>query len=138
MWGTDGRKMSKSYNNTISIGEDEESTRKKIMAATTDPARVRRTDKGNPENCGIFYLHKLYSTEARVAEVDAGCRTAGIGCVDCKKWLLEKLASGTGRSCASAARSCSRTRPGWTRPSPSATRGLGRPLARRWSSCARP
>jgi tryptophanyl-tRNA synthetase len=52
---------------------------------------VRRADKGNPENCGIFYLHKLYSTEARVAEVDAGCRSAGIGCVDCKKWLLEKL-----------------------------------------------
>jgi tryptophanyl-tRNA synthetase len=91
VWGTDGRKMSKSYNNTILIGEEEESTRKKIMAATTDPARVRRADKGNPENCGIYYLHKLYSKPERVAEVDAGCRSAGIGCVDCKKWLLESL-----------------------------------------------
>ncbi|MHB8419104.1 MAG: tryptophan--tRNA ligase [Myxococcales bacterium] len=91
VWGTDGRKMSKSYGNTILLGEEEEPTRKKIMGATTDPARVRRQDKGNPENCGIFYLHKLYSTPARVQEVDAGCRSAGIGCVDCKKWLLEGL-----------------------------------------------
>ncbi len=91
VWGVDGRKMSKSYGNTILIGEDEASTRKKVMGATTDPARVRRQDKGNPENCGIFYLHKLYSTKERVQEVDAGCRSAGIGCVDCKKWLLEGL-----------------------------------------------
>ncbi len=91
VWGTDGRKMSKSYGNAIALGEEAESTRQKIMRATTDPARVRRTDKGNPENCGIFHLHKLYSSPARVAEVDTGCRTAGIGCVDCKKWLLEGL-----------------------------------------------
>lgn len=91
VWGIDGRKMSKSYGNAILIGEEEESTRKKIMGATTDPARVRRQDKGNPENCGIFYLHKLYSSKERVQEVDVGCRSAGIGCVDCKKWLLEGL-----------------------------------------------
>jgi len=91
VWGTDGRKMSKSYGNTILIGEAEDSTRKKIMGATTDPARVRRQDKGNPENCGIYYLHKLYSKPERVQEVEVGCRSAGIGCVDCKKWLLEGL-----------------------------------------------
>jgi tryptophanyl-tRNA synthetase len=91
VWGTDGRKMSKSYNNSIWMGESESSTRQKIMAATTDPARKRRQDPGEPTNCGIYYLHQLYSTPERVAEVETGCRTAGIGCVDCKKWLLEKL-----------------------------------------------
>ncbi len=89
--GIDGRKMSKSYGNSLWLGEEAESTKKKIMGATTDPARVRRQDKGNPENCGIFYLHQLYSSGERVREVDAGCRSAGIGCVDCKKWLLEGL-----------------------------------------------
>ena len=61
------------------------------MGATTDPARKRRSDPGEPTNCGIYYLHQLYSTQERVAEVETGCRSAGIGCVDCKKMLLEKL-----------------------------------------------
>jgi tryptophanyl-tRNA synthetase len=91
VWGTDGRKMSKSYGNSIAIGEEEESTRKKIMTAVTDPARVHRTDPGEPTKCGIYYLHRLYSTPERVEEVEVGCRSAGIGCVDCKRWLLEKL-----------------------------------------------
>ena len=91
VWGTDGRKMSKSYGNGIWVGEEEESTKKKIMGATTDPARVRRADPGDPEKCGIYYLHKLYSGPERVAAVDAGCRSAGIGCVECKRWLLEGL-----------------------------------------------
>jgi tryptophanyl-tRNA synthetase len=89
--GTDGRKMSKSYGNTIDLGESSESTRKKIMAAMTDPARKRRQDPGNPDVCGIFYLHKVTSDPDTVAWVDANCRTAGIGCVDCKKKLLERL-----------------------------------------------
>ncbi|HET6439009.1 MAG TPA: tryptophan--tRNA ligase [Anaeromyxobacter sp.] len=89
--GTDGRKMSKSYGNTIDLGEDAESTRKKIMGAVTDPARKRRQDPGNPEVCGIFYLHKVTSTPDTVEWVDVNCRTAGIGCVDCKKKLLERL-----------------------------------------------
>ena len=89
--GTDGRKMSKSYGNTIDLGESAEATAKKIMGAVTDPARKRRQDPGNPEVCGIFYLHKVYSTPDTVAWVDQNCRTAGIGCVDCKKKLLEKL-----------------------------------------------
>ncbi len=91
VWGTDGRKMSKSYNNSIWMGEAESSTRTKIMGATTDPARKRRQDPGEPTKCGIYYLHQLYSSEGRIQEVEAGCRSAGIGCVDCKKWLLEKL-----------------------------------------------
>jgi tryptophanyl-tRNA synthetase len=89
--GTDGRKMSKSYGNGIDLGESVESTRKKIMGAVTDPARKRRQDPGNPEVCGIFYLHKVYSDDATVAWVDTNCRSAGIGCVDCKRKLLEKL-----------------------------------------------
>jgi len=89
--GTDGRKMSKSYGNSIELGESAESTAKKVMGAVTDPARKLRKDPGNPDVCGIFYLHKIYSAPADVAWVDQNCRTAGIGCVDCKKKLLEKL-----------------------------------------------
>jgi tryptophanyl-tRNA synthetase len=90
--GTDGRKMSKSYGNTIDLGEDPESTRKKIMGMVTDPARKRRQDPGNPDVCGIFYLHKVTSDAETIAWVDQNCRTAGIGCVDCKRKLLERLA----------------------------------------------
>ena len=89
--GTDGRKMSKSYGNTIDLGEAAESTTKKIMGMVTDPARKRRQDPGNPEVCGIFYLHKVHSPDETVAWVDQNCRTAGIGCVDCKRKLLEGL-----------------------------------------------
>jgi tryptophanyl-tRNA synthetase len=89
--GTDGRKMSKSYGNAIEMGEEPESARKKIMAAVTDPARKRRMDPGNPEVCGIYYLHRAYSPKETIALVDRECRTAGIGCVDCKKMLLQNL-----------------------------------------------
>ena len=89
--GTDGRKMSKSYGNTIDLGESPESTQKKIMGMVTDPARKRRQDPGNPDVCGIYYLHKVTSDPETISWVDVNCRTAGIGCVDCKKKLLEKL-----------------------------------------------
>jgi len=89
--GTDGRKMSKSYGNSIELGESAESTARKIMGAVTDPARKLRKDPGNPDVCGIFYLHKAYSPPEVVSWVDQNCRTAGIGCVDCKKKLLERL-----------------------------------------------
>ena len=89
--GTDGRKMSKSYGNTIDLGESAESTQKKIMGMVTDPARKRRQDPGNPDVCGIYYLHKVTSDPETISWVDVNCRTAGIGCVDCKKKLLEKL-----------------------------------------------
>jgi tryptophanyl-tRNA synthetase len=89
--GTDGRKMSKSYGNSIDLGEPADSTTKKIMGAVTDPARKRRQDPGNPDVCGIFYLHKIYSTPETIGWVDRECRVAGIGCVDCKRKLLERL-----------------------------------------------
>jgi tryptophanyl-tRNA synthetase len=90
--GTDGRKMSKSYGNAIELGESAESTTKKIMGMVTDPARKLRKDPGNPDVCGIYYLHKIYSAPDTVEWVNVNCRTAGIGCVDCKRKLLEKLA----------------------------------------------
>lgn len=89
--GTDGRKMSKSYGNDIAVGEAGESLKKKIMGMVTDPARKRRQDVGNPELCGIYFLHQIYSDGERIELVNRECRTAGIGCVDCKKMLLEKL-----------------------------------------------
>ena len=61
------------------------------MVAVTDPARKRRNDPGHPEVCPIYYLHRAYSPAERIQEVEVGCRSAGIGCVDCKKWLLESL-----------------------------------------------
>ena len=89
--GVDGRKMSKSYNNTIGVTEPAESLREKIMAMVTDPARVRRQDPGNPEVCSVFGLHRLYSPPDEVAVVDRECRTAARGCVDCKRHLLANM-----------------------------------------------
>ncbi|MBS2020991.1 MAG: tryptophan--tRNA ligase [Deltaproteobacteria bacterium] len=89
--GLDGRKMSKSYQNAIELGEDPVSARARLMKAVTDPARVRRTDPGNPEVCGIWYLHKAYSPPALQEQINAECRSAAIGCVDCKKKLLDNL-----------------------------------------------
>ena len=89
--GLDGRKMSKSYGNAVELGEDPEQARKRIMVAVTDPARKRRHDPGHPEICPIYHLHRAYSSPERVEMVDRECRSAGIGCVDCKKLLLESL-----------------------------------------------
>src|SRR6266571_850453 len=89
--GLDGRKMSKSYGNAVELGEDPEQARKRIMVAVTDPARKRRHDPGHPEVCPIYYLHRAYSPPETVQLVDRECRSAGIGCVDCKKMLLLSL-----------------------------------------------
>jgi tryptophanyl-tRNA synthetase len=90
--GLDGKaKMSKSLGNTISLREPEKAIWDKLRTAATDPARVRRTDPGNPDVCNIFTLHKFFSGAERQAEVRTGCTTAGIGCIDCKKLLLEGL-----------------------------------------------
>ena len=89
--GLDGRKMSKSYGNTISLREDPDVVTAKLKTMQTDPARVRRTDPGNPEKCPVWDLHKLYSDEATRKWVDEGCRTAGIGCLDCKRPLIERI-----------------------------------------------
>jgi tryptophanyl-tRNA synthetase len=89
--GLDGRKMSKSYGNTIRLTEEPESIDRKIRGMSTDPARVRRTDPGTPEKCPVWDLHKLYSSEETRAWVRQGCTTAGIGCLDCKKPVIEKI-----------------------------------------------
>jgi tryptophanyl-tRNA synthetase len=91
--GLDGRKMSKSYGNTIRLTEEPESVAKKLKGMATDPARVRRTDPGTPEKCPVWDLHKLYSSEDTRAWVRQGCTTAGIGCLDCKKPLIEKISA---------------------------------------------
>jgi len=89
--GLDGRKMSKSYGNTIILGETWKETEKKIKTMPTDPARVRRDDPGTPELCPVWDFHKVYSTEDERNEIREGCTTAGIGCLDCKKVLLTHL-----------------------------------------------
>jgi tryptophanyl-tRNA synthetase len=89
--GTDGRKMSKSYGNTIELTDTEAEVRKKLKTMVTDPARVRRTDPGDPDKCPVGDLHKLFSTPETLAKVYDGCRTAGIGCIECKGWAADAL-----------------------------------------------
>ena len=89
--GLDNRKMSKSYGNTIDLCEDEETTIKKVDTMITDPARVRRNDPGHPEICNVFSYHKGFNTPERPGEIEAACRSAEIGCRDCKRELAEKI-----------------------------------------------
>src|SRR5579864_141902 len=89
--GTDGRKMSKSYGNTIMLADPEPVVRQKLKTMVTDPARVRRTDPGNPDVCPVGDLHKIFSSAETNAKVDVGCRTAGIGCIECKGWAADSL-----------------------------------------------
>ena len=89
--GTDGRKMSKSYGNTILLSEPEASLRAKLKTMVTDPARIRRSDPGNPDVCPVGDLHKIFSSSDTMAKVYDGCRTAGIGCIECKKWAADSL-----------------------------------------------
>jgi tryptophanyl-tRNA synthetase len=91
MPGLDGQKMSKSYGNTISLREEPESVAKKIKVMPTDPARVKRTDPGNPEKCPVWELHKIYSDEERKKWVQKGCTTASIGCLECKQPVIEAI-----------------------------------------------
>ncbi|HEY3433069.1 MAG TPA: tryptophan--tRNA ligase [Rhodocyclaceae bacterium] len=89
MPGLDGQKMSKSYGNTIALREDEESIRKKIRGMQTDTNRVRRTDPGDPDRCPVWQFHIIYSDAATQQWVQEGCRSAGIGCIDCKQPVIE-------------------------------------------------
>jgi len=89
--GTDGRKMSKSYGNTILISDPEPEVRQKLKTMVTDPARIRRSDKGDPDKCPVGDLHKLFSTPETMAKVYEGCRSAGIGCIECKGWVADAL-----------------------------------------------
>src|ERR1022692_1559866 len=89
--GTDGRKMSKSYGNAIMLTDPEPVVRQKLKTMVTDPARIRRTDPGNPDLCPVGDLHKIFSTAETMAKVNEGCRTAGIGCIECKQWASDSL-----------------------------------------------
>src|SRR5436309_7636271 len=89
--GTDGRKMSKSYGNTILLTDPEPVVRQKLKTMVTDPARVHRSDPGNPDVCPVGDLHKVFSEDDVIARVDVGCRTAGIGCIECKSWATDSL-----------------------------------------------
>ena len=91
MPGLDGQKMSKSYNNTISMREDVDSVAKKIKTMPTDPARVRRTDSGDPAKCPVWQLHEIYSNQSTQDWVQAGCKSASIGCIECKTPVIESV-----------------------------------------------
>jgi len=89
--GLDGQKMSKSYNNIIALRDDPERVEKQLRAMPTDPARKRRTDPGEPEKCPVWSLHRIYSNEDVQEWVQQGCRSAGIGCLDCKQPLIDAV-----------------------------------------------
>ena len=91
MPGLDGEKMSKSYNNMISLRESAESVEEKVRTMQTDPARVRLTDPGDPRNCPVFALHEVYSENDTLEWAAEGCRSAGIGCIDCKGPLIDAI-----------------------------------------------
>jgi tryptophanyl-tRNA synthetase len=89
--GLDGAKMSKSYGNTMGLREDADSVTKKIRTMPTDPARVKRTDPGDPEKCPVWQFHLVYSDEPTCAWVQKGCRSAAIGCLECKQPVIDKV-----------------------------------------------
>jgi len=89
--GTDGRKMSKSYGNTIMLTDSEPVVRQKLKTMVTDPARIKRTDPGNPDLCPVGDLHKIFSDKETLEKVNVGCRSAGIGCIECKGWAANNL-----------------------------------------------
>jgi len=91
MPGLDGQKMSKSYNNTIALRETPENVAKKVKTMPTDPARIKRTDPGDPDKCPVWQLHQVYSDEAKKQWVRQGCRSAGIGCLECKQPVIDAI-----------------------------------------------
>ena len=91
MPGLDGQKMSKSYNNTIALRDTPESVEKALRTMPTDTNRVRRTDPGDPARCPVWQFHEIYSTDEVKSWVQEGCRTAGIGCIDCKQPVIDAV-----------------------------------------------
>ena len=89
--GLDGRKMSKSYNNAVFLSDPPAEIDKKLSRMMTDPARVRRSDPGEPEKCPAFQLHKIYCSPQEIEEVSKGCRSASIGCLECKKVMIKHV-----------------------------------------------
>lgn len=93
--GIDGRKMSKSYGNTLGLREDPDSVTRKLKTMQTDPSRARRSDPGDPEKCPVWSLHQVYSDESTKSWASAGCKSAGIGCLECKKPLIDRIVTET-------------------------------------------
>jgi tryptophanyl-tRNA synthetase len=91
MPGLDGQKMSKSYNNTVALRDSPDEITKKIKTMPTDSARVRRTDPGDPEKCPVWELHQVYTSEITRDELSQGCKTASIGCIDCKQYIIDSI-----------------------------------------------
>jgi tryptophanyl-tRNA synthetase len=89
--GTDGRKMSKSYGNTINLSDPEPLVRQKLKTMVTDPRRIKRSDPGDPDVCPVGDLHKIFSDRQTLANVYQGCRSAGIGCIECKGWVADAI-----------------------------------------------
>ena len=89
--GTDGRKMSKSYDNSLLLTDPEPVIRQKLKTMVTDPARIRRNDPGNPDICPVGDLHKIFSGPQTIEKVSSGCKSAGIGCIECKKWVADGI-----------------------------------------------
>ena len=89
--GTDGRKMSKSYGNALLLTDSEPVVRQKLKTMVTDPRRIKRTDRGDPDVCPVGDLHKIFSSKETMAKVYEGCRSAGIGCIECKSWVADAL-----------------------------------------------
>ncbi len=89
--GTAGLKMSMSFHNTIILSDTESEVLQKLKTMVTDPARVRRTDKGNPDICPVYDLHKIFSAESIIKQIDTDCRTAAIGCIDCKRQVADAM-----------------------------------------------
>jgi len=87
--GTDGRKMSKSYNNSILMSDDLDTIWKKLKKTVTDPEKIYKGDPGHPDICNVFYYHKLFNSQERLAEIESTCKSGELGCADCKKELLE-------------------------------------------------
>ena len=91
MVGLDGQKMSKSYNNTITLTESSEDIQKKIRTMPTDPARIRKTDPGDPKNCPVWPFHQVYSDEKTKEWVQSGCKNASMGCIECKQPVIDSI-----------------------------------------------
>jgi len=91
LMGTDNRKMSKTYGNAILLSDSAEEVWDKVKPMVTDPARVRRNDPGNPDICNVFSYHRIFSDPETIERVNVGCRTAGIGCIECKKWMYDHM-----------------------------------------------
>ena len=89
--GTDGRKMSKSYDNAVMLTDPEPVVRQKLKTMVTDPRRIKRTDRGDPDVCPVGDLHKIFSDKETMAKVYEGCRSAGIGCIECKGWVADAI-----------------------------------------------